>query len=763
MKLTQKTLFILILLSSYLLTLNATVYENAEDNSINRWTIVDNQPTGAVIENIYDTTVENRVINLQGNSYDNAYMIGNTSGNTNSWNNTQEFFLFWKLKNNQGFIFDVIINTQNGLRYLRYTDNDSDLGIEDTFIINHGLGYSAANGQWNNFTRDLNADLLKFEPNNQLISVDGIIIRGDCKVDNIEVLSALPEDKEFILYEDAEDGTTNRWTITDNGSGTSISNIQEANNKVIQLQSNDSYGSQYKLNFNNNRNNTNLRWDMKTTEGFIIDISVMTLQGERFLRYSDTEIDVNGIDGDILFFGLGYSPTNGQWHTIVRELEKDLKQLEPSNQLISVESFLIRANSKLDNIELYTDPIKVYENAEDGTTNNWSIYSGSNSATISNIQDANLNSKVISFSGDSYAHQYIIGGDYVGEANAWNDTKHKHIQWSIKNSNGFVIVLVVNSSNGVRFINYFDASTDIANIDGETLNYGLGENASNDKWHTYIRDIEKDLQKLEPNNTLLSVEGFIVIGDMKLDNLELFSILHPVTNQAGVAITFDDTTIDSWFAFRNKFLKYDAKVTFFVSHFFGLDTEQINKLKILEADGSEIGCHTYNHKGVQKDFNGDVSRINEYIEEQIRPASDLMIAAGFNPVSFAYPYGEHQTLYDEAVRAFFPYIRLTYDDFQNPVSKQENVYHSSNSNYIILGGAGIDKDFNNSVQEITEGLIKARKNGQVLTLYAHDIINDPNKLYNITPKNLEKVMANAKNLGLKFYTYKEAFLVGNQN
>jgi len=743
---------------------HATLYENAEDGLTTGWSIIDNTPSGATISNQNDMLLNSKVIVLQGNNYDNAYMLGNEVNQSGSWDNNQDFYFQFKLQNSGGFILDLIVQTQNGVRYLRYSDNDSDLGIENGIFINNGLGYSAANGEWHTFLRDLNADLKQFEPNNQIISVHGLIVMGSCHIDDIELLPFLPVEEPFVLYEDAEDGTTNRWTVSINqGGDASITNIAHLNNNVIKFNSVDLYLNQYKLNFNSNRHNFNIKWEMKTLEGFMVDVVVMTEQGERVLHYTDDDINITSIDGDYLNFGLGYSPTNGSWNTINRQLDKDLKSLEPSNKLISVETFYVSANGEFDNIELYSSPYHVYEDAENGNTNNWSIYSGDNSAVISNQYDATLQSKVINLSGNSYAHQYLIGGDYVNEANAWHDTKHSNIEWSIKNSDGFILSLIVNTSNGVRYLNYANIDANYTAFDNvDTLTFGLGVEASNGKWHTYIRNVAEDINKTELNNQLLSIEGVVVIGSLSIDNLELFNILHPTQNSSGVAITFDDTTINSWFGQRAMFNKYGAKVTFFVSHFFSLDAVQINKLKLLEADGSEIGCHTYSHKGVYKDFNGDVSRVNEYIQDQIVPARDLMVNAGFNPVSFAYPYGEHQVAYDAAVRAYFPNIRLTYDDFQAPLVEQSTIYHSSNDNYILLSGAGIDKDFANSTNEIVQAMIKARKEGKIITFYGHDVVNDPNKLYNILPQDLEAIVENARNLGLKFYTYKEAYQVGNQ-
>ncbi len=754
---------LIIALSLLTSTINATVYEDAEDNSTARWIIIDNIPSGATVTNLYDTTLQSHIINLQGDNYNNAYIIGGDNENNNSWHNTQEPFLKWKIKNSGGFLLDVVVETQNGLRYIRYSDTEVDMGIESGNILNKALGYSASDGTWHTFTKDLESDLKSYESNNSLIAIDGIVIRGNCKIDDIELLETPPIKKDFIVYEDAEDNSTARWSIVENTSSTAtILNVLDET-RVIEFHSNDLYTSQYKLSFHNNKNNFNIKWNMKTTEGFMIDIEVMTTNGERLLRYTDEDISVSNIDEDVLLHGLGYPPANGSWNSVIRNLEKDLKSLEPNNNLLSIDSFLVRSNGKFDNIELFTSPEKVYEDAQNGNTQNWTIYAGSNTATITNIYDNSIKSRVISLNGNSYANKYLIGSDYPNEGEAWNDTKHKNIECSIKNSDGFVLSLVVNTQNGVRYINYVDANDTLATIDGDTLLYGIGESASNGTWHTYIRNIEADIKQLEPTNKLLSVEGLIVIGSISIDNLSLFNTLHPTQNQAGLILSFNDTTISSWYNLRTMFAKYKARATFFVSHFFSLDNTQINQLKTLENEGSEIGCHTYSHKGVQKDFNSDPTRVDEYMQDQIIPAYNLMINAGFNPVSFAYPYGEHQVDYDNAVRAYFPNIRLTYDDFEANLVDQKSIYHSSNSHYNFLFGAGIDTDFNNPISEIETALIKARKNGEIITFYAHDVVDDINKSYNILPQKLESVIENAKNLGLKFYTYKEAYAVGNQN
>ena len=55
-----------------------------------------------------------------------------------------------------------------------------------------------------------------------------------------------------------------------------------------------------------------------------------------------------------------------------------------------------------------------------------------------------------------------------------------------------------------------------------------------------------------------------------------------------VVITFDDQSIDEWFACRALFNIYNVKATFFITRPFLLDSSKIEKLKLLVNDGHEI-------------------------------------------------------------------------------------------------------------------------------------------------------------------------------
>ncbi len=62
------------------------------------------------------------------------------------------------------------------------SDNDS-LGSGE--YIHYGIGSDSIDGRWRTFTRDLQADLEQAQPGVRLLTVNGFLIRGSGKVDDI--------------------------------------------------------------------------------------------------------------------------------------------------------------------------------------------------------------------------------------------------------------------------------------------------------------------------------------------------------------------------------------------------------------------------------------------------------------------------------------------------------------------------------------------------------------------------------------------------
>ncbi|KIM07945.1 MAG: hypothetical protein KU29_05760 [Sulfurovum sp. FS06-10] len=174
----------------------AITYENAENtNSTSKWQVYDNDPTGATVSRVFDNVKQSNVILLQGNITDNGYILGSFS-DADSWNNTTHTLLKWSMQYSETYVIYVRINTLKGSRYLYYTNSDVDYGGTGEYV-HFGLGVNSNDGSWRTFTRDLEADLKKFDSDNELLAVHAFLVRGSGQFDDIEML--VNPDKEDVI------------------------------------------------------------------------------------------------------------------------------------------------------------------------------------------------------------------------------------------------------------------------------------------------------------------------------------------------------------------------------------------------------------------------------------------------------------------------------------------------------------------------------------------------------------------------------------
>ncbi len=184
----------------------------------------------------------------------------------------------------------------------------------------------------------------------------------------------------------------------------------------------------------------------------------------------------------------------------------------------------------------------VYEDAEDGTIDRWSIYDNTpTGATISNVTDSE-HGRVIHFEGNGIEDNGFVNGQYPWLPKAWNNTTEKILKWSIKSSEFFLVFVNVQTDDGFRFLLYAPIDYDTAWL------HGLGTSTKDGAWHTFSRNLKQDLKDINPNLTLLSVNGIFIRGasfsmdDIILENdnssqecnrevdstiLNLASALHP--------------------------------------------------------------------------------------------------------------------------------------------------------------------------------------------------------------------------------------------
>ncbi|HZK18319.1 MAG TPA: polysaccharide deacetylase family protein [Clostridia bacterium] len=225
----------------------------------------------------------------------------------------------------------------------------------------------------------------------------------------------------------------------------------------------------------------------------------------------------------------------------------------------------------------------------------------------------------------------------------------------------------------------------------------------------------------------------------------------------GVLLTFDDHGIAGWYDTRDLFNKYDVKATFFVDKIYKLDREKLNMLKALRDDGHEIACHGFNHLDA-KEFT-HFNSLDDYINYEVMPSIKLMTDKGFPPTSFAYPFGTRTNDIDRAMLEKFLILRGTaYTNSEQRIKDLDIAYYNPKEGGKLIHAVGIDEIYGNTVDEILEGLCRARNNGEILMLYSHLIGDSEGECggkYFTNKAKLERVFQYVSENSLKFYKVSE--------
>ncbi|MFH2104930.1 MAG: SdrD B-like domain-containing protein, partial [Parcubacteria group bacterium] len=157
----------------------------------------------------------------------------------------------------------------------------------------------------------------------------------------------------------------------------------------------------------------------------------------------------------------------------------------------------------------------IYEDAEDGNTDNWIVHDKTLPGTITNVYDKDLKSNVIELDNNQagLGTGYRYGSPYQGLLMA---------QMKIKSPGPFSIYFCINTTNGHRYIHLLFVNGQDKKF-GDFLQYPLGTSLVNDKWHTIDRNLQEDLHKFEPNNDIVQINGIYFRGGGKIDDINFYS------------------------------------------------------------------------------------------------------------------------------------------------------------------------------------------------------------------------------------------------
>lgn len=173
----------------------------------------------------------------------------------------------------------------------------------------------------------------------------------------------------------------------------------------------------------------------------------------------------------------------------------------------------------------------VYEDAEDGSTSGWTIFDADPpGASIQNIYDTTRASRVIALVGSGTANGFKLDlgvnkSQFVAE-------------WSSNFAAFYSLVFDVNTTAGKRYMIYQPYDTDGLGS-GANVVHGLGKNTRDGKWHTFVRDLQADLEEAQPGVTILEVTAFKVNGNGRVDDLSLRGPA-PVSDRDGDGISDED-------------------------------------------------------------------------------------------------------------------------------------------------------------------------------------------------------------------------------
>jgi hypothetical protein len=142
---------------------------------------------------------------------------------------------------------------------------------------------------------------------------------------------------------------------------------------------------------------------------------------------------------------------------------------------------------------------------------------------------------------------------------------------------------------------------------------------------------------------------------------------HDRPAEAGLALSFDDTSVEAWFALRPMLQRYGAQVTFFVSRYYNLGDGEHQLLKQLASEGHAVEAHSVLHLRAPEYV--EQRGLNAYVHDEVDPSIAILRNDGFTVEAFAYPFGARTGELDRAIARRISVIRsvaFTYELVDDP-------------------------------------------------------------------------------------------------
>jgi len=226
-------------------------------------------------------------------------------------------------------------------------------------------------------------------------------------------------------------------------------------------------------------------------------------------------------------------------------------------------------------------------------------------------------------------------------------------------------------------------------------------------------------------------------------------------NGGGIALTFDDRHVGEWHALLPLLREFEARATFFVGGAAWLDAQQLGWLRELRDAGCEIGSHGHRHRGVQRHYGADPRAASRYVVEEVMPSMRTLRDGGFDPQSYAYPFGQRTAAFDRELFRQVPHLRATACRRRLlPAHRVRSIYHRPGSGARLHFALGIDDCQGNRLDGLAKVLRRAAGERSIALFYAHrpDACGGG---YRVAPGLLRSLLEIARELRLRSLTVRE--------
>lgn len=155
--------------------------------------------------------------------------------------------------------------------------------------------------------------------------------------------------------------------------------------------------------------------------------------------------------------------------------------------------------------------------------------------------------QVIELKGSGTDNGYMLGS-WSGKK-AWKNTMGTKMMWGSRFNEYFVVYISLQTKKGHRYLYYTPTDTDLGINSSKTyIHHALGSTAKDGTWRGFERDLETDLKEFEPDNTIVSVNAFLVRGSGYVSEVvihdENYAKMITVSNDGNTIFTSNGQTVN---------------------------------------------------------------------------------------------------------------------------------------------------------------------------------------------------------------------------